>query len=488
MPEVVTPEWVKHAVFYQIFPDRFAKSTRLAKPTNIEAWDSEPTTYGYKGGDLLGVVEHLDHIQELGATALYFNPIFQSASNHRYHTHDYYRVDPLLGGDDAFDELLAECKRRGLRVVLDGVFNHSSRGFFQFNDILENGGASPWLDWFYVDQPAGEHPINAYDIRRAPGYRAWWGLHALPKFNTDNPQVREYLMRVGEYWVRKGIDGWRLDVANEIATPGFWQEFRRRIKAINPDAYIVAEIWEESQRWLRGDQFDAVMNYPLTEALISFIAGHRLRREFVENKGYRPVAGIPARQFADRVDRLLSLYPWPITLAQLNLLDSHDTARFISIADGDVSSVRLATLLLFSLPGAPSIYYGDEIGLGGGGSDALARRPMPWDRPDEWNRELLGMHREVVALRLAHPALRVGSYHRLHADDEVYAFGRVDGSSQLVVAVNTATAPRTVRLPLGPLQASQAAGVVFGGGELREAQSDALVVELPAREGVAVVL
>ncbi len=263
MNEVVTPEWVKHAVFYQIFPDRFARSARVDKPNNLEAWDSEPTTFGYKGGDLLGVLEHLDHIQQLGATALYFNPIFQSASNHRYHTHDYYQVDPLLGGDAAFDELLAECKRRGLRVVLDGVFNHSSRGFFQFNDILENGGASPWLDWFYVDQPSGEHPINAYDIKRAPGYRAWWGLHALPKFNTDNPQVREYLMRVGEYWIRKGVDGWRLDVANEIRTPGFWQEFRRRIKAINPDAYIVAEIWDESPQWLRGDQFDAVMNYHL---------------------------------------------------------------------------------------------------------------------------------------------------------------------------------------------------------------------------------
>lgn len=370
MPEVVTPEWVKHAVFYQIFPDRFARSERVQKPNNLEPWDSEPTTFGYKGGDLLGVVEHLDHIQELGATALYFNPIFQSASNHRYHTHDYYRVDPLLGGDAAFDELLAECKRRGLRVVLDGVFNHSSRGFFQFNDILENGSASPWLDWFYVDQPSGEHPINAYDIKRAPGYRAWWGLHALPKFNTDNPHVREFLMGVGEYWIRKGIDGWRLDVANEIATPGFWQEFRQRVKAINPDAYIVAEIWEESPEWLRGDQFDAVMNYPLTEALISFVAGKRLRRELVEGKGYRPVPGIAARQFADRVDRVLTLYPWPVTLAQLNLLDSHDTARFISIADGDVSSVRLATLLLFTLPGAPSMYYGDEIGLSGGGTDA----------------------------------------------------------------------------------------------------------------------
>ena len=208
MPDIVTPEWVKHAVFYQIFPDRFAKSDRVVKPSNLEPWDGEPTDHGYKGGDLLGVAEKLDYLQDLGVTAIYFNPIFQSASNHRYHTHDYCKVDPLLGGDAAFDALLAACKERGLRVILDGVFNHASRGFFQFNDILENGPASPWRDWFYLDGG----PINAYDGSRPAGYQAWWGLRALPKLNTDNPQVREYLVRVGEYRLRRGIDGWRLDV------------------------------------------------------------------------------------------------------------------------------------------------------------------------------------------------------------------------------------------------------------------------------------
>src|SRR5579875_1408007 len=186
MPNIVTPDWVKHAVFYQIFPDRFAKSARVAKPHNIEPWDSDPTDHGYKGGDLLGVAEKLDYLQDLGITAIYLNPIFQSASNHRYHTHDYYRVDPLLGGDDAFAEFLAACKKRGLRVVLDGVFNHASRGFFQFSDILENGQASPWRDWFYLDGG----PIHAYDASKPAGYQAWWGLRALPKLNTDNPQVR----------------------------------------------------------------------------------------------------------------------------------------------------------------------------------------------------------------------------------------------------------------------------------------------------------
>src|SRR5215207_9994913 len=174
MTNIQTPEWVKHAVFYQIFPDRFAKSDKLPKPSNLQPWDSPPTIEGYKGGDLLGVVEHLDHIQALGATAIYFTPIFQSASNHRYHTHDYYQVDPLLGGNDAFLRLLDEAHQRGLKVVLDGVFNHASRGFFYFNDVLENGESSPYIDWFNITG----YPVNAYDESQPAGYHAWWGMHA----------------------------------------------------------------------------------------------------------------------------------------------------------------------------------------------------------------------------------------------------------------------------------------------------------------------
>jgi cyclomaltodextrinase / maltogenic alpha-amylase / neopullulanase len=174
---VMTPHWVKHAVFYQIFPDRFAKSESVEKPrSNLEPWDSDPTPFGYKGGDLAGVRERLDYLQDLGVTALYFNPIFQSASNHRYHTHDYYKIDPLLGGEEAFDALLAECQRRGVRIVLDGVFNHASRGFFQFNDVLENGKASPWLDWFTFHH----HPANSYDHDRPPARLRGLGRAARP--------------------------------------------------------------------------------------------------------------------------------------------------------------------------------------------------------------------------------------------------------------------------------------------------------------------
>lgn len=483
MSEIVTPEWVKHAVFYQVFPDRFARSGRVTGAANLEPWDGEPTERGYKGGDLWGVVEHLDHLQELGVTALYFNPVFQSASNHRYHTHDYFRIDPLLGGEEAFDALLAECRRRGLRVVLDGVFNHCSRGFFQFNDVLENGAASPWVDWFTFTG----HPANAYDHSRPPGYAAWWGLHALPKFDTANPRVREYLMSVGEYWIRRGIDGWRLDVAAEITTPGFWEEFRRRVKALNPEAWIVAEIWHESREWLRGDRFDGVMNYPFTEAAIAFAAGPRVRRDMLGDRPYAPWPPLDGPALATRLEALLALYPWEIQLAQMNLLDSHDTARLVTIAGGDTASVKLATLLLLTFPGAPSIYYGDEIGLPGGPPDTLARRAFPWDRPATWDRDLLEFHRRAIALRHAHPALRTGTFRVLAAEGGALAYARSLGSEALVIALNAGESEARLTMPApgasdgaADVRFGEPIGAAFAGGRLR--------LQLAPRAGAVVAL
>jgi cyclomaltodextrinase len=477
--DIRTPDWVKHAVFYQIFPDRFARSDRVLKPNNLQPWGSPPTPEGYKGGDLLGVAEHLDYLEELGITAIYFCPIFQSASNHRYHTHDYYQVDPLLGGNAAFRILLDEAHRRGIKIVLDGVFNHASRGFFQFNDILEHGPHSAWLDWFFIEG----WPLNPYDGTKPANYVGWGGNRALPKFNTDNPQVREFIMRVAEHWVREGIDGWRLDVPFEIETEGFWQEFRQRVKAINPDAYIVGEVWRDSRRWLQGDQFDAVMNYLFTEATIAFVAGERVIPELVHGLSYDPIPALSGIGYADKIDWLLQLYPWEIQLAQLNLLDSHDTARLITIAGGDKASVRLGTLLLLTYPGAPCIYYGDEIGLPGG-RDPDCRRTMPWERTETWDHELLALHKRLIAMRHAHPALRTGAYQRLYADEDVYAFLRADASEQLLVAVNVAAEPRRVTVPVGDRFAEGAAlEAIFGTGAAKVA-AGAVQLELPARDGV----
>lgn len=435
-----TPEWVKDAVFYQIFPDRFARSARVPKPARLEPWEAPPTYHGFKGGDLLGIVERLDYLQDLGITALYLNPIFQSAANHRYHTYDYYHVDPLLGGNEALRTLLDEAHRRGMRIILDGVFNHASRGFFQFHHILENGPDSPYLDWFIVKG----FPLYAYDEDREPNYVAWWNLHALPKFNTQNPAVREFLWDVARHWIAFGIDGWRLDVPEEINDPAFWQEFRRRVKAVNPEAYLVGEIWHFAPDWLQGDRFDAVMNYPFTKACLGFFIEEPVEEELVRGMGYYPIPHLDAPAFADAIDTILSQYAPEVTYAQLNLLDSHDTARFLTLARGDESALRLAVLFQMTFPGAPCIYYGDEIGMEGR-RDPDCRRAFPWDER-QWNHALRDFVKRCTALRHAHPALRRGTYTRLHAADEVYAFARRLADETLVVILNVARASRTPQI------------------------------------------
>jgi cyclomaltodextrinase len=457
-----TPQWVRDAVFYQIFPDRFAISQRVAKPGPLEPWDAPPTFHGFKGGDLLGIVEHLDYLDDLGVTALYLTPVFSSASNHRYHTYDYFTVDPLLGGNDALRELLDECHKRQMRVVLDGVFNHSGRGFWPFHHVVENGISSPYLDWIYVDHDAlrsgrglrpyptpheqrdlaaasGEHRLGDVSLRHL-GYRAWWDLPALPKLNTNNPQMREHLLGAAEHWLRFGIDGWRLDVAEEIDA-GYWREFRARCRAVNPDAYLVAEIWRPKPEWLTGDTFDALMNYPLTEAILSFVAAPVLDMEVVstvhEFRDYvRPIDGTT---FAERVAHLLTkAYRRSAVEVQLNLLGSHDTARFLTVAGRDKMSLRLAMLAVMTLPGAPCIYYGDEIGMEGR-HDPDSRRAFPWHE-SAWDVELRAYIREAIRLRHEQPSLRRGDYVALAAADDAVAYARTaSGEPTVVVAINAGT-------------------------------------------------
>lgn len=428
-----TPDWVKHAVFYQIFPDRFARTQRHldhpAMAVTLEPWESPPTPFGYKGGDLWGVAEQLDYLADLGVTAIYMTPIFQSTCNHRYHTHDYYQVDPLLGGNPAFFDLLEAAHAKDIRVVLDGVFNHCGRGFFYFSDILENGPNSPWLEWFEIEG----WPLSAYDGSMPANYKSWVDNRALPKFNHDHRAVREYLMRVGEYWVRQGIDGWRLDVPYEVSTEGFWQEFRARIKAINPDAYIVGEVWTDATQWLDGTQFDGVMNYLFTGPTIAFAAGDRVRMDLVEIPPYYPYPALDAAGYADKIQHLLALYPWEIQLTQLNLLSSHDVARSYSVVGEDDASMVLATLLLFTFPGAPSIYYGDEVGLPGE-FDPDCRRTFPPEK--QWHQGLFKIHRELIALRDRCPALRTGTYDVLYAEGMGYVFSRTLGSDRVLIALN----------------------------------------------------
>ena len=438
---VDTPAWVRDAVFYQVFPDRFATSSRVAKPGEMEPWDVPPTVHGFKGGDLLGVVEQLGYLEDLGVNAIYLNPVFSSASNHRYHTYDYLQVDPLLGGDAALRELLDAAHGRGMRVVLDGVFNHTGRGFWPFHHVLEAGAASPYRNWFHIDDRLeGGRPLNAYPQPGTPdhehGYMAWWGLPALPKLNTGDPGVREYLLGVAEHWLRFGIDGWRLDVPAEIDDEAFWQEFRWRCRAVNPEAYLVGELWRTAPDWLRGDRFDALMNYALGEPILGFAGGRHLDAATVAGHheyaaGLHPV---DAGTFGSRVMELAAMYDPAVVAVQLNLLGSHDTPRMRTVLGDDRDGVRLATLLQMTLPGAPCIYYGDEIGLTGG-NDPACRAGFPWDEA-RWDRDLRDSVRALVHLRRAEPALRDSPLRIAGTIGHAIAFERGDAAERLVVAVN----------------------------------------------------
>ena len=482
----------------------------MPKPGPLEPWDAPPTFHGFKGGDLLGVVEHLDYLEQLGVTALYLTPIFASASNHRYHTYDYYRVDPLLGGDAALRELLDQAHARQMRVVLDGVFNHSGRGFWPFHHVVENGAQSPYVDWFHVDEDvlsngrslrpyptpeegrrldeaAQSDPARQGDISlRHLGYRAWWDLPALPKLNTDNPQMREHLLGAAEHWLRFGIDGWRLDVAEEIDA-GFWREFRQRVRAVNPEAYICGEIWRERPDWLTGDTFDALMNYPLVEALLSFVAARQLDMEVVATQHeyrefVRPMDG-PA--FASRLEHLVTMYRPQVIDALLNLLGSHDTARYLTVAGGDEASLRLALLAVMTLPGAPCIYYGDEIGMEGR-HDPDCRRAFPWDE-NRWNMDLLAYTRAVIAFRHEHPVVRHGTFETLAANGDAMAYGRSDAGAIVVIGLNAGDEPARLTLAPHNLRARELHPVSLPGLAIGAAETTgegAVAITVAARSGV----
>jgi neopullulanase len=442
---IQTPEWVKHAVFYQIFPDRFARSTRTIHwpGLNFKAWGTPPEEQGFQGGDLNGIVDKLDYLQDLGINALYLNPIFMSAANHRYHTFDYFRVDPLLGGEKALRELIDKAHNCGIRVVLDGVFNHASRGFWAFHHILETGSNSPYIDWFVIE----DLPLRPYHSRKDEpmNYQAWWDMPALPEFNTDNLAVRQYIFDVARYWLEFGIDGWRLDVPGDIDDDSFWQEFRTVVKGVNPDAYICGEIWTDSRRWLKGDQFDAVMNYLITSPLLSFFGGQTLHPKYKhENLNLR---SINANTFAEDISAMYNLYDWEINFAQMNMLDSHDMARALWIMGEDTTALKLCVTAMMTLPGAPCVYYGDEIGLSAGG-DPFCRAAFPWQDESSWDQDLLAHYKKTIALRNKYPVFRTGSYKTLYADDMVYAHHRKLDDQQAVVVFNAGGESAFIELDL----------------------------------------
>lgn len=459
------PEWVQDAVFYQIFPDRFYNGDPNNDPPNVQAWGSPPSVTGFQGGDLRGIQDKLDYLLDLGVNALYLTPIFQATSNHRYNTTDYYRIDPKLGTLDDFRSFLDAAHRRGFRVILDGVFNHCGRSFFAFADILENQEHSPYLKWFHIRH----FPVDAYAFGDAQDYLGWWGMKSLPKFNTNNPEVRRYILDVARYWIEQGIDGWRLDVPNEIDDDSFWVEFRHVVKTANPEAYLLGEIWTADRRWVGDGHFDGLMNYPVRDAVLRLLFAGTL----------------DTPQFIDKLAALIKTYPPENMFAMYVPLGSHDTERLLTKVENNLDKARLAFLFQFAFLGAPAIYYGDEIGLTGG-KDPACRAAFPWNT-SQWNLELLDWVKKLVALRKQSIALRRGDYYPLCNDLECscLAFARRHSEECVLVAINASSKASSFTIAVKDLgwQDGHQVKNLLAIGRVSSVQNGQIDVTLPAWSG-----
>ena len=431
------PAWVRDAVVYNIFPDSFATSRRFISDTPTQREWKGQTTHGKRGGTLRGVRENLDYLEDLGVNCLYLNPIFAAGEYHKYDLLDYYHIDPCFGTDEEFRQLVQDCHARGMRVVIDGVFNHVGWHFFAFEDVVRQGEASRYRDWFYHLSFPVRRPE---DPEAYPDYECFGYERMMPKTNTQNPEVEAYFCDVGRYWVREfGIDGWRLDVASEI-NDGFWRAFRRAVKQENPDCVLIGEVWESAGHWLAGDMFDSTMNYDLRK---------HCRRFFAERS-------IDAAAFDGRVTHMRMRYKLPMTYAQLNLLDSHDVSRFYSLCGEEGARMRLAVLFQMTFLGAPSVFYGDERGIAGMREDEY-RHPMDWSGAPC---PLADFYRQAIRLRREQPALRRGGFRTLCAEGGLYGYRRADDESAVSVWLNNQE--QEARLPAAPGQLLWAQGLENG--------------------------
>ena len=375
------PDWVSKTVWYQIFPERFANGDAELSPEGALDWDSSirPKSTDFFGGDLQGIIDHLDYLQDLGITGLYLCPIFESPSNHKYNTTDYFEIDQHFGDKETFRQLVDQAHLRGMKVMLDAVFNHMGDQSAQWQDVLKHGEKSVYKDWFHIQEfpVTNDKLVNPKELP----YHTFAFASYMPKLNTANPEVKDYLLSVATYWIEHfDIDAWRLDVANEV-DHRFWRDFRKAVLAKKPDLYIIGEVWHTSQPWLNGDEFHAVMNYPLSDSIKDYFLSRSKK----------------TNQFIAEINCQSMYYKQQISEVMFNLLDSHDTERILTTAQGDIQLVKSALAFLFLQRGTPCIYYGTELELGGG-MDPDCRRVMPWDQVSNDN-DMLNFMKNLIQLR-----------------------------------------------------------------------------------------
>lgn len=402
-------DWMRSAVFYQIFIDRFRQGD-LKKPQDYinMKWGDIPTPKSFAGGDLKGITEKLDYIRGLGVNALYLTPVFSSISNHKYDISDYMEVDPQFGTKEDLFRLVDTAHEKGIRVVLDAVFNHCSMNMRQFQDVLKKGKKSRYYDWFLIE---GDYP----DPEKM-NYECFAACNYMPKLNTANPEVQEFLIDIALYWIREaGIDGWRLDVSDEVSHD-FWRRFRKAVKAENPNCVIIGENWHDAYPYLMGDQYDSIMNYSFTKACLDYFA-----------KGV-----FSAKEMADKLNGNLMRNYEQVNFMMLNLLDSHDTHRFFTEVKKDKKKLLAALALEMIFPGAPCIYYGTEICMEGG-YDPDSRRCFSWEEKD-WDMEVMNEIKRLTALR-KNPVLQYGSV-SVTAEDEMLCVKRHWKEKDVVLWIN----------------------------------------------------
>lgn len=464
-----TPDWFGRGVTYQIFPDRFCRLS-VPDPTGIfggrwvhRSWDDAPVhqpdgdgeirNCDFFGGSLDGITSKLDYLASLSVTTLYLNPIFAAASNHRYDTADYLSVDPLLGTEDDFRRLCAEAEKRGIRVMLDGVFNHTgsdSRYFNAYGTFPGTGAAqspeSPYYDW--------------YSFRHYPdSYEAWWGVRTLPAVNENTTSYRRFIISdpdsVVRHWLRAGAAAWRLDVADELPDD-FIAEIRRAMTEEKADSFLLGEVWEDAsnkiaysrrRRYLLGDELGGVMNYPFRTAALNYLRGG------------------DAAAFRETMEELRENYPRSAYYSALNLLGTHDTPRILTALGADtvpdskderanyrlsseelqrgLARLRLGAMLLYCFPGSPTVFYGDEVGMQGF-EDPLNRGTYPWGHE---NTSLLDFFRTLGKLRKERPSLQNGEIRYLAAEAGLLILERRSGDEITVCALNAGDTPRQIDLP-----------------------------------------
>ncbi len=431
----VVPEWASDGIVYQIFPERFYNGDKSINPKDTVPWDTKPDWYMQYGGDLEGIIQKLPYLEKLGVNVLYMTPIFESPSVHKYDTIDYYKIDPHFGDEETAKRLIQECHNRGIKVIFDAVINHCGNLFFAFQDVVKNGEKSPYVDWFNIESLPVKADFDKLweEQKQPPNYETFANnVQTMPKLMTNNPEVREYFLEVARYWVEDiGIDGWRLDVANEV-DHDFWRAFRKTIKKANPNALIIGEIWHDSSDWLQGDQFDSVMNYLFRDCLLNFFA--------------RKSIGVET--FDAQLTRSRLLYKDAANYSMFNLLDSHDTERFLTSCNEKEERLRLAAAFQMTYLGMPMIYYGTEVGMVGE-NDPDCRRGMIWDESEQ-NRELFDYFKKLISIRKEQPALRRGSFSTWFKDEvtSTYGFIRATNDESIGVLLNNSGAERTVTVPI----------------------------------------